>query len=95
MDERSSHGLPPDAAGFVIEMLRDTFENWQSKFLQLLWQVGGLTMLLCVGSPQSKEAEDRLETKLDLVLRKLDPDNAERIIADLDRRFLRHREAER
>lgn len=26
---------------YVVEMLRDTFENWQSEFLQLLWQVVG------------------------------------------------------
>ena len=45
-----------EVSGYVIEMLRDTFENWQSEFLQLLWQVVGLTILLYVGSPQSKEA---------------------------------------
>lgn len=27
-------------------MMRDTFENWQSEFLQLLWQVAGLAILL-------------------------------------------------
>ena len=27
------------------ENLRDTFENWQSEFLQLMWQVGGLAFL--------------------------------------------------
>jgi hypothetical protein len=25
--------------------LRDTFENWQSEFLQLIWQVAGLSYL--------------------------------------------------
>lgn len=41
-------------------MSRDTLENWQSEFLQLVWQVAGLTYLLYVGSPQSKEEDDRL-----------------------------------
>lgn len=27
---------------------------WQSEFLQLLWQIGGLAFLLYGGSPQSK-----------------------------------------
>jgi hypothetical protein len=30
-----------------------------------------------VGSPQSREGEERKEKKLDLMLRKLDPKNAE------------------
>ena len=65
-------------------MSRDTFENWQSEFLQLLWQVGGLAILLYVGSPQSKEGDDRMEAKIDEILRKVDPQNAERIIQTLD-----------
>jgi len=63
------------------------FENWQSEFLQLLWQVGGLAFLLFVGSPRSKEEDDRLEEKLDAILRAVDRENAERLIADLDGRF--------
>ena len=31
------------------ENLRDTFENWQSEFLQLMWQVAGLTFLVVRG----------------------------------------------
>lgn len=65
-------------------MSRDTFENWQSEFLQLLWQVGGLAILLYVGSPQSKEGDDRMEAKIDEILRKVDPQNAESIIKTLD-----------
>ena len=68
-------------------MGRDTLENWQSEFLQLLWQVGGLAFLLFIGSPQSKEEDDRLEEKLDAILRKIDPVDAERIIAGLDRKY--------
>jgi hypothetical protein len=44
------------------------FENWQSEFLQLLWQVAGLAWLWYVGSPQSKEGGDRLEEKVDFLL---------------------------
>ena len=57
--------------------LRDTMENWQSEFLQLVWQVGGLSILWAVASPQSKSESDRLEEKVDILIQKLDPDNAE------------------
>jgi hypothetical protein len=60
-------------------MTRDTLENWQSEFLQLLWQVAGLTILLHIGSPQSKEGDERKEAKLDAILQRLDPENADKL----------------
>ena len=80
VDDQRTHGRPPQVAGWVVEMARDTFENWQSEFLQLLWQVAGLTYFLYVGSPQSKEEDDRLEAKLDAVLRQVDPERGDRLI---------------
>jgi hypothetical protein len=87
VDEQRAHTQPVEVSGYVVETARDTLENWQSEFLQLLWQVGGLAVLLYVGSPQSKEEDDRLEEKLDAILRKLDPADAERVIAELDRKY--------
>jgi hypothetical protein len=88
-DEQSLHGAPVMVGDYLIEITRDTLENWQSEFLQLLWQVGGLAFLLYVGSPQSKEGDDRKEAKLDEILRKLDPDGADGTIRRLDREFQR------
>jgi UV DNA damage repair endonuclease len=45
-------------------MVRDNAENWQSEFLQLIWQVAGLAFPLYISSPQSKEGDDRKEEKL-------------------------------
>ena len=87
VDEQRAHNQPIEVSSYVTEMARDTLENWQSEFLQLLWQVGGLAFFLFIGSPQSKEEDDRLEEKLDAILRKLDPANAERVIAELDRKY--------
>jgi hypothetical protein len=84
VDEQASLGQPVEVSSWFVEMMRDTLENWQSEFLQLLWQVGGLAILLYVGSPQSKEGDDRMEAKIDEILRKLDPQNAESIIKTLD-----------
>ena len=87
VSEQQLHGAEPQFGDYVIEALRDTFENWQSEFLQLIWQVAGLALLLHVGSPQSREEDDRLEEKLDAILRAVSPDQADRIIAELDDRF--------
>jgi hypothetical protein len=83
VDEQQAHGQPVDAGHYAVEMLRDTLENWQSEFLQLIWQVGGLALLFYVGSPQSKEGDDRMEAKLDAVLRAVDKD-ADRLIDEID-----------
>jgi hypothetical protein len=84
--EQEAHGQPVEAGTYVVEMLRDTFENWQSEFLQLLWQVAGLTLLLYVGSPQSKESEDRTEEMLKEIIRKVEPKEAEKFLAELERK---------
>jgi hypothetical protein len=63
VDEATEHGQSPEATAYMVEMARDTFENWQSEFLQLIWQVVGLAYFLYVGSPSSKENDDRIEAK--------------------------------
>ena len=88
VDDQHTHQQPIELGGYLIEMGRDTLENWQSEFLQLLWQVGGLAILLYVSSPQSREGDDRKEAKLDAILRRIDPD-AEKTIERLDRQFCR------
>ena len=42
-----------------------------------------------VGSPQSREGDERKEKKLDLILRAIDPDNADKEIEKLDRDYAR------
>ena len=87
VDEQQTHGAEVEVGGYVVELLRQTFENWQSEFLQLLWQVVGLTLLLYVGSPQSKDSEDRSEAKLDAILRKVDPDGATKTLNAIEKKF--------
>jgi hypothetical protein len=88
VDEAQQHGQSPQFSEYLNEMGRDTFENWQSEFLQLLWQVVGLAYFLYLGSPASKENDDRLEAKIDAILRS-QPDG-ERKIAEIDEEYLRH-----
>ncbi len=87
VDEQRAHNQPIEASQFWNEIGRDTFENWQSEFLQLLWQVGGLAYFLYLGSPQSKEGDDRIEAKLDAILRLVDPRHGDATIDVIDRHY--------
>jgi hypothetical protein len=88
VDEQAAHGQPVEVSAYTVQMMRDTLENWQSEFLQLLWQVGGLAFFLYIGSPQSREGDERKEAKLDALLRQLGPEG-ERVIAELDLKYPR------
>jgi hypothetical protein len=87
VDQQQSHGQPIEVTQYFVLMGRGTLENWQSEFLQLVWQVVGLTYFLYAGSPQSKEGNDRLEEKVDALLKKLDPGQAEGLIRRLDAKY--------
>lgn len=89
VDEQTEHGQPVEMSEYLVEVSRDTLENWQSEFLQLIWQVAGLAFLFYLGSPQSKEGDDRKEEKLDKILAAVDPKNAEAIIKRLDTKYPR------
>jgi hypothetical protein len=88
--EQRDHHQTAQLGAFLIEAGRDTFENWQSEFLQLLWQVVGLAYFLYVGSPSSKENDDRTEAKLDALLKLVDREKGEQLIAEIDEKYLRH-----
>jgi hypothetical protein len=87
VNEQHAHSQAIQVSEFVVQLMRDTLENWQSEFLQLLWQVAGLALLLHVGSPQSKEGDDRMEAKLDAILLAVDPKRGDHTIRDIDGRY--------
>jgi cbb3-type cytochrome oxidase subunit 3 len=90
VDEQAAHGQSAQAAEYLNEMARDTFENWQSEFLQLLWQVVGLAYFLYVGSPSSKENDDRTEANIDALMEMVGGSKARALIAKLDEEYERH-----
>ena len=90
VEEQQSHGEAAELSPYLIEMGRDTFENWQSEFLQLLWQVVGLAYFLYVGSPSSKENDDRMEAKIDAILEFVGKEKGKKIMKELDESHLRH-----
>jgi hypothetical protein len=87
--DQEAHRQSVSVGDFVVQAMRDTLENWQSEFLQLIWQVAGLAFLLHVGSPQSKEGDERKEEKLDLILAAVEGKNAARLIEELDTKYPR------
>ena len=88
VDEAAEHGQSVAFSQYLVQMSRDTFENWQSEFLQLLWQVVGLAYFLYLGSPSSHENDDRLEAKVDALLH-FHGNEGRKIIVDLDTHFMR------
>ena len=83
-DEAREHGATPELPAYLVLMGRDTFENWQSEFLQLLWQVVGLAYFLYVGSPASKENGDRTEAKIDALLQLVGNERGEALVREID-----------
>ena len=88
-NEAADHGQSPELNEYLVEVSRQTFENWQSEFLQLLWQVVGLAYFLWLGSPSSHENDDRLEAKVDALLH-FHGKKGKEIIVQLDNHFMRH-----
>lgn len=87
VNEQVAHNQPIEVSEYLIQTLRDTMENWQSEFLQLIWQVAGLAYLFYIGSPQSKEGDERMEEKLDMILKAVDEKNAADIIKKLEKKY--------
>lgn len=67
-NDAAAHGEEFELAQLWPAFLSSTFENWQSEFLQLVWQAAGLAMFYFWGSSQSKEGNERLEAKVDRLL---------------------------
>jgi hypothetical protein len=84
VNEQQALQQPIELGAYTIQMMRDTLENWQSEFLQLIWQVAGLAILLHVGSPQSKEGDDRMEAKIDAILLAIEPKKGDELLKRID-----------
>jgi hypothetical protein len=72
---------------YLFQAARATLENWQAEFFSLLYQVVVLTYLYYAGSPIAGGSDQRLEEKIDAILRKVHPDEADRVIHNLERMY--------
>lgn len=87
VEEQNAQGQSIETGNYFNETIRAMMENWQSEFLQLIWQVAGLSLLWYVGSPQSREEHDRTEEKIDFIIKKLEPENAKKLLEEWDRKY--------
>lgn len=76
-NEAHQHGQSFEWSDFLPQFFSSTLENWQSEFLQLIWQAIGLALFFLWGSSQSRESDDRIEAKLDRLLQERGIDPAE------------------
>jgi hypothetical protein len=76
-NEAEQHGQAFTWSDFFPQFFSSTLENWQSEFLQLVWQAAGLALFYFWGSSQSRESDDRLEAKIDRLLTEQGIDPAE------------------
>jgi hypothetical protein len=79
----------PDSASLFPKHFGTRSRTGKQSSCRILWQIAGLALLYAVGSPQSREGDERKEKKLDLILKAVDPDNAEKEIEKLDRDYAR------
>ena len=70
-DDQRQHHESVQVGDFVAQFSQSTLENWQSEFLQLFSFVVLSSILLHVGSAESKDSDDRVEEALARIERKL------------------------
>ena len=63
-DQQAAHGEPANVGDFTAEFATATLENWQSEFLQLFAFVTLSAVYLHRGSPESKDADEQLQAKV-------------------------------
>ena len=60
VDEAKEHHQVAELSPWLIQMSRDTFENWQSEFLQLFAMVVLTTFLIHKGSSESRDGDEEM-----------------------------------
>jgi cytochrome c biogenesis protein CcdA len=72
VQQAREHDQPVVAGEYFVEFGEATLENWQSEFLQLFSFVVIAALFIHRGSAESKDSDDRVEAKIDRIVRKLD-----------------------
>jgi len=70
--DQENHNQPARAGEFVIQFGEATLQNWQSEFLEAFGLIVLTAAYMHRGSGESRDSEDRIEAKIDRVLKKLD-----------------------
>lgn len=99
VNEQRTHGEPAEfwSSDFWYTFGQSTLENWQSEFLQVASFVIATAYFVYKGSSESGDSDQRLEVKLDALLREkgIDPDELERRLPEMHQRTPKEREEHR
>jgi hypothetical protein len=79
--EQLQHGAEPalwGSDGYIWTWLENTFQNWQSEFLQMLAMVILTTFLIHRHSNESRDEQDLVNAKVDQILAMLEEQQAAR-----------------
>jgi hypothetical protein len=88
VSKQKEHGQPLEMNAFWNEFTRQTIENWQSEFLQLAWQIGGLMILFAVASPEDRLSDQRKKKMLEKLLElKMSKEEYENFMAKLGEKY--------
>lgn len=60
-----------------------------SVLMQLIWQIVALTYFWYIGSPQSKEEEERNQEMLQWIMKRIDRQKAEEFMLELEQKYPR------
>lgn len=71
-DEQLSHNQSAKVGDFIARFSDATLENWQSEFLQLFSFVVLSALLIHKGSAESKDSDDRMQSALERIEKRLD-----------------------
>ncbi len=97
--EQETHSEPASfwSGDFWFGFWQATFENWQSEFLQISAFVIATAYLVFKGSAESGDTDQRIEAKVDALLRDkgLDPEQIERRLPTMYQRTDAEREEHR
>jgi hypothetical protein len=87
VQDQQDHNASIEIGDYLLRMGRGTLENWQAEFISLVYQIVALTYLYYAGSPQSRGDDERMEALLGAILKKVDPEAAEKLIRKLEREY--------
>jgi hypothetical protein len=70
--DAEAHGTPASFGDYLWQFGQSTLENWQSEFLQLLAFVVLTTLLVHIGSPESRDTDEETQAALERIEAKVD-----------------------
>jgi uncharacterized protein DUF6766 len=99
VNDQHTHGESAEfwSGDFWFTFGQSTLENWQSEFLQVASFVIATAYFVYKGSAESGDSDQRVEAKLDALLRRqgMDPEEIERRLPEMHQRTPKEREEHR